>query len=1041
MTRIVSPETLRAYKQEALTRWTGHTIAVCGTGCLAVGADLVCRAFEEEITRRGLQNIVRLKRTGCHGFCEQGPVLVIHPERIFYVRVMPEDVPEILERSVLRGEVVERLVYRDPRSGQPCVHDYDVPFYKAQTRLVLRLNPEVAPLDLDDYIARDGYAAAAKALCEMEPEQVIEEIKLAGLRGRGGAGFPTGRKWEICRQQPSEEKYVICNADEGDPGAFMDRSLLEGIPHAIIEGMIIAGYAIGATHGIVYVRTEYPIAVRHANIAIQQAREAGLLGENILGSGFSFDISLHEGAGAFVCGEETALIASLEGKRGMPSPRPPFPAQRGYRGKPTVINNVETLANVPLIILNGHQWYSTIGTETSKGTKIFALAGKVNNTGLVEVPMGSTLRQIVFDIGGGIRGGKAFKAAQMGGPSGGCVPARYLDLPIDYDTVKAVGAIMGSGGLIVLDENNCMVDIARYFLEFTQRESCGKCVPCRIGTRRMLEILQRITRGEGCLEDLDELERLALTVKTTSLCGLGQTAPNPVLSTLRYFRDEYEEHILLKHCRASVCEALVRAPCQHACPAGVNVPEYVGLIAEGKPDEAVALIRQRNPFVSVCARVCDHPCEARCRRSEVDEPLAIRALKRFAADKTAQKPPAVAVSAVAWATETPAQVAVVGAGPAGLSCAYFLAILGRKAVVYEQLPIPGGMLAVGIPEYRLPKDVLSRDIDYILDHGIELRTNTRIDTLDDLRAQHKAVFVGTGAQVSRPMGIEGEDLDGVVDSLTFLRQRALGQGPRCGRVVAVVGGGNAAIDAARSALRLGAEKVMVLYRRTREEMPAYAEEVEAAIEEGVEMHFLVAPTRLVGSDGKVAGIELVRMELGETDIDGRRRPVPVAGSEFVIPCDTVLPAIGQVPSVEVVTSSAWPEDLLEQLVDGDRVRVDPRTMATPAEGLWAGGDCATGPATVIQAIAAGQRAAVAIDRALGGAGELPDDTGRCLRKPRDEEIQAAQRAEEPMLSVADRIRSFAEVVLCLEEDRACAEARRCLRCDLERLEKESLPLQ
>lgn len=560
MPRILTPQHLEARKQAVVARQPARTIAACGTGCLAVGAKLVCEAFERQIEQLGVQDRVCLKRTGCHGFCEQGPVIVVHPERIFYPRVTVKDVPEIVRRTALDGEPVERLLYRDPVTGQPCVHDYDVPFYKAQTRIVLRYNAELDPLDLDDYIARDGYAAAAKALTEMKPDEVIEEIKLAGLRGRGGAGFPTGLKWEICRSQPGDEKYLICNADEGNPGAYMDRSLLEGSPHAIIEAMIIAAYAIGASQGIIYVRAEYPIAVRHAQIAIQQAREAGLLGENIFGSGFCFDISVHEGAGAYVCGEETALIASLEGQRGIPRPRPPFPTQKGYRGKPTVINNVETLANVPLIILNGHEWYASFGTENSKGTKIFSLAGQVNTPGLVEVPMGTTLRQIIFDIGGGMPRGRALKAAQIGGPSGGCVPASYLDLPVDYESVKAVGAIMGSGGLIVLDDTTCMVDLARNFLEFTKFESCGKCVPCRIGTQRMLEILQRITGGEGQMDDLAELEHLSKVIQTTSLCGLGQTAPNPVLSTLQYFRQEYEEHILRRHCRASVCEGLAQTP-------------------------------------------------------------------------------------------------------------------------------------------------------------------------------------------------------------------------------------------------------------------------------------------------------------------------------------------------------------------------------------------------------------------------------------------------------------------------------------------------
>ncbi|MEE8384743.1 MAG: NADH-ubiquinone oxidoreductase-F iron-sulfur binding region domain-containing protein, partial [Dehalococcoidia bacterium] len=643
---------------------------------------------------------------------------------------------------------------------------------------------------------------------------------------------------------------------------------------------VIAAYAMGASRGFIYVRAEYPIAVEHVAIALEQARERGFLGEDILGSGFDFDIDLRMGAGAFVCGEETALIASLEGDRGMPNPRPPFPTEKGYQDKPTCINNVETFANVPLIVLNGEDWYRGIGTEGSPGTKIFALAGRVNNTGLVEVPMGATLRTMIYEVGGGIPNNRPFKAAQLGGPSGGCLPMQYLDLPIDYDSVKEAGAIMGSGGLIVMDESTCMVNIARYFLEFTQDESCGKCVPCRVGTRHMLDILNRISCGEGKMEDLDELEQLAEHIQSASLCGLGQSAPNPVLTTLRYFRAEYEEHIQRKHCRASVCEALVNAPCSHACPAQVNVPQYVGMIAQGQLNAAVDVIRRRNPFVSVCGRVCDHPCQARCRRGELDDPLAIRALKRYAADNATGLPQTVAPP-----TSGTPEVAIIGAGPGGLSCAYFLALMGRHTVVFEKQTVAGGMLALGIPEYRLPKEALQKDIDFILRHGVELRTDTPVESVEDLKQKgYRAVFLATGAQDGRGMGIDGEDLEGVEDSLEFLRARGLGLQPECGKQVAVIGGGNAAVDAARSAIRLGAEKVRILYRRTREEMPAYDEEIEEALLEGIELHELVAPNRIIGENGKAKGIEMTRMELGKPDDSGRRRPVPIEGSEFIVEC-------------------------------------------------------------------------------------------------------------------------------------------------------------
>ena len=560
MEQIASSGGLHRWKEHILAEMAQMKIcfSVCSTGCAAVGALKTAEALEDEIRKCGLTETVTVKRTGCHGFCEQGPIVVVYPKGLFYVRVKPEDAADIVARTAVGGEIIERLLYKDLVTKQRVIQESDVPFYASQTRLLLAHNSVTDPLALEDYVVHDGYAALAKALETMTPEQVISEIRDSGLRGRGGAGFLAGVKWQFCRDAVDVEKYVVCNADEGDPGAFMDRSLLEGLPYAILEGMAIAAYAIGARKGFIYVRAEYPIAVRHARHAIERALEAGLLGDDILGSGFSFDTEVREGAGAFICGEETALIASLEGKRGVPRCRPPFPAQQGYHDKPTNINNVETLANVPLIILRGKDWYRSIGTESSKGTKIFALAGKVNNTGLVEAPMGATLRQIIFDIGGGIPRNRKFKAVQIGGPSGGCVPTQFLDLPIDYESMKQVGTIMGSGGLIVMDDLTCAVDIARFFLDFVQKESCGKCAPCRVGTRHMLEILNRICDGKGRNGDIERLEELAHTIKEGSLCGLGKTAPNPVLSTLNYFKDEYEAHINAGWCPAGVCKHLVR---------------------------------------------------------------------------------------------------------------------------------------------------------------------------------------------------------------------------------------------------------------------------------------------------------------------------------------------------------------------------------------------------------------------------------------------------------------------------------------------------
>ncbi len=556
-----------------------HLMLCSGTACQASGSKRVKKALEEELKKRGLDKEIVIVETGCNGFCAQGPVMVVQPEGIFYQKLTPEDIPLLVEEHFLKGRPVKRLFYKKPAPAETIPYLKEISFFSEQMLIVLKNRGLIDPENIDEYIARDGYMAAAKALLEMAPEEIIDEIKRSGLRGRGGAGFPTGRKWEFARSAPGDIKYIICNADEGDPGAFMDRSVLEGDPHSVLEGMIIAAKAIGANKGFIYCRAEYPLALKRVDIAISQAREYGLLGEDILESGFDFDIEIYQGAGAFVCGEETALIMSIEGKRGNPRPRPPYPAQKGLWGSPTVINNVETLANVPKIILNGGDWFASIGTEKSKGTKVFALTGDVNNIGLVEVPMGTSLRTIIFDIGGGIPKKRKFKAVQLGGPSGGCIPEKYLDTPVDYESITELGAIMGSGGMIVMDDRTCMVDMARFFLRFIQDESCGKCTPCREGTRRMLEILDRITEGKGEPGDIELLEKLSYMIKDTALCGLGQTGPNPVLSTLRHFREEYEAHIYEKRCPARVCKALIRFEvneeickrcgiCYKKCPAG-----------------------------------------------------------------------------------------------------------------------------------------------------------------------------------------------------------------------------------------------------------------------------------------------------------------------------------------------------------------------------------------------------------------------------------------------------------------------------------------
>ena len=556
-------------------------ILICtGTGCASSNSPAIIERFEECIKEAGLEKEVKVVRTGCFGLCENGPICIVYPEGAFYSHIKVDDVPRILSEHLVKGRIVADLLYKKSVNADGKILALDeIDFYRKQKRVALRNCGVINPEDINEYIAFDGYKALAKVLTEMSRDDVIDVILKSGLRGRGGAGFPTGLKWKFAKAPESDVKYVCCNADEGDPGAFMDRSVLEGDPHSVLEAMAIAGYAIGSQQGYIYVRAEYPIAVKRLRIAIDQAREKGMLGKDIFGTGFNFDIDLRLGSGAFVCGEETALMTSIEGCRGEPRPRPPFPAIKGLFGKPTILNNVETLANVCQIILNGPEWFASMGTEKSKGTKVFALGGKINNTGLVEIPMGTTLREIIYDIGGGIPNGKKFKAAQTGGPSGGCIPAEHLDIPIDYDNLIAIGSMMGSGGMIVMDEDNCMVNIAKFFLEFTVDESCGKCPPCRIGTRRMLEILDRITKGKGEDGDIEKLEKLAKNIKASALCGLGQTAPNPVLSTLRYFRDEYEAHIYEKRCPAGVCKALLNyvidpdkcrgcSLCARNCPAG-----------------------------------------------------------------------------------------------------------------------------------------------------------------------------------------------------------------------------------------------------------------------------------------------------------------------------------------------------------------------------------------------------------------------------------------------------------------------------------------
>jgi len=987
-----------------------------GTCGISAGALEVWKKFCEEITLKKLENNVVVSKAGCAGFCSLEPnVTITDPttnKSVIYKEINPEKVREIVNKHLIDGCVVKEYVI-----------DESEPYLKLQVRRVLR-NQDIDPMNIEDYIARDGYLALIKVLTKMTPEEVISEVEKSGLRGRGGAGFKTGLKWKFARAAKGEEKYVVCNADEGDPGAYMNRAVLEGNPHSVIEGLAIAGYAIGAKQGYIYVRAEYPLAVETLEHAIKQAREYGLLGKNILGTNFDFDVDICLGAGAFVCGEETALIASLMGKRGSPRPRPPFPAEKGLLNKPTVINNVETLSITPAILLYGAEWFREVGSEKSPGTKTFCLVGKIQNSGVVEVPLGTPLGKIVFDIGGGPKNKKKFKAVLIGGPSGGCIPAEHLNTPVEYETIDMLGAIMGSGGLVVLDEDECMVDVARFFLEFTKDESCGKCAPCRAGIPQMLELLDKIRCGKGTMEDLTRLEELAIMIKATSLCGLGQTAPNPVLTTLRYFRNEYESHIIYKKCPAAVCQALFKSPCQHICPVGLNVPGYISLIKEGRLEDAYKLIKQRLPFPSICGRVCHAPCEKKCRRGQIDEPIAIRHLKRFVAD---------------WAMENGLiynptvsekkfeKIAVIGAGPAGLSCAYYLALYGYDVTVFEASNAAGGILMWGIPEYRLPKKIVQKEINELKKIGVKIKLNSRINNIDELFSNgFKAVFIATGAPKSIKLNLPGENLQGVYDALEFLKKINSNEEVVIGRRVAVIGGGNAAIDAARVALRKGAE-THIFYRREKKDMPAIEEEIIAAEREGVKIHCLTAPIEIIGENGKVKALKLIRMRLGEFDNSARKIPHPIEDSEFIFEVDTVIKAVGQAPDTSFL------QNLNLKLTKSGWISIDPQTMMTSRRGVFAGGDAVTGPATVIEAIASGIKAALSIRKFIEG--ELKPEQIEAINipsvPPSEDETVEKPRVEPPHLPIPEAIKSFNETIKNYTFEMAKEEAKRCLRCDLE----------
>lgn len=1059
----------KAYRKSIPASRTNNKpcIVICGgTGGQASGSNDLIRIIKRSILEQNLHDKLSLRITGCLGFCEMDPFIIVEPGYNLYPKLKMEDVPKIIAAAV-NGEVVEELLYREPGSTVKRFSEQEIPFFQGQTRIILGQNQNLDPIRIDDYLKMGGYAALEKVLEKPDGQWIVDEILQSNLRGRGGAGFLTGRKWELARNvnNGTGRKYIICNADEGDPGAYMDRSMLEGNPHAIIEGMIIAALAIKASHGIIYVRTEYPLAIKHATIAIKEAGRLGLLGGNILGQGFDFDIEIFHGAGAFVCGEETALIKSIEGMMGEPRQRPPYPIDKGLFGYPTCINNVETLANVPYIISRGAAAYSKIGTENNCGTKIFSLVGKIKNTGLVEVPLGTTISKVVYEIGGGPVGAAKIKAIQTGGPSGGCIPSSMFDLHIDYDSLAKVGSIMGSGGMIVMDQNTCMVDVAKYFMNFLKDESCGKCFTCRKGTQRMYEILEDITLGKGTPEHLVLLEELAQTVKDTTMCGLGQTASNPVLSTLKYFRDEYERHINDKRCDAFTCKQLTGAPCQAVCPVDTEPWRYVAMIEKGDYEEAYRVIRSANPFPAVSSRVCDRKCESRCSLgTSGGEAVSIRALKRFVTDRVQPS-----VYKPALARKKKQKVAVVGAGPAGITAAHCLSLQGYGVTIFEAENQPGGMLSCSLPAYRLPRDIVEKEIKSLLNKNITIEYGRALGkdmSLQDLfDEQYGAVFLAIGAHESMRLDLDNEDVRGIFPSIQFLKAFNMRDEELARGHVGIIGGGNSAVDAARVALRQkDVTGVSLFYRRTREEMPAYEEEIEAALEEGVrietlispvkilvrqeeieaairegvELETLVSPIKIHSRKGRLVDIECIRNRLGDVDATGRHRPVPIPGSEFKVKLDTLIVAVGEKPKSEFLASMGL------ELDGGGRIKADRKTLETSLRGVFAGGDLVTGPNTVIDAIAAGKKAAQSIDRYLRNEPLLEPAAPKLptvFVEPAEiaeTETKAATRAVNPSLTPPERVKNFREVEMVLPENSARLECRRCLRCDLEFTREKSV---
>jgi NADH-quinone oxidoreductase subunit F len=1015
-------------------------MGTCGRGN---GAEELYHSFHDAIGRSGQE--VLLAGVGCFGACHQEPLVTVRAPGaplLMMRRVRSQDAVRILE-SIASHAMPPELIYckieewdhitAQIRYGQgyPEIPAWSaVPFFQGQKKIVLRNCGLINPEDIEEYIGAGGYQALYKVLIDSRPETVIEQIKAARLRGRGGAGFLTGNKWDFLAKAKSDVKFIICNADEGDPGAYMNRNEIEGDPHSLLEGMIIGAYATGGTHGIVYVRAEYPLAVQRLERAIEQAREFGLLGANILNRGFNFDIQLVQGAGAFVCGEETALIASLEDAPGRPRPRPPYPAERGLWGKPTNINNVETWCNIAPIVTRGAGWFAETGSVKSPGTKVFSLVGKVQNTGLVEAPLGTKLKTFIYDIGEGATNGRKVKAVQTGGPSGGCIPAEMFDTPVDYESLAQIGSIMGSGGMVVMDEDNCMVDVARYFIEFTHSESCGKCVSCRVGLEKALRILNTITDGSGTEQQLALLDELGRMIRETSLCGLGQSAPNPVLTTIRHFREEYDDHILAHRCRAGVCQELAVSPCENSCPLRMNIPRFLELLQEGRLEDAFESVILDNPLPASTGRVCQHPCDNRCRRQSFDEVVSIREVHRFIADAVyegAYFEPMVQRILARRMPATGRHVAVAGSGPTGLTAAFYLALLGHEVTIFEDHPEAGGMLRYAIPEYRLPKSALRRELELIERLGVKMVFHTHVGTdltLNELASRFDAVFLSIGTWKESWLYLPGTELKGVLPALPFLEAAASQQTSLNAHRVAVIGGGNAAIDSARTLRRMGSA-VTIFYRRERKDMPAIDEEILAAEEEGVQFIFFAAPHRLIGgSSGAVKALEIVKTRPGEYDSSGRRRPIPTDEVQR-FECDAVILAVGETFDLDFCRASGL------ELKEEGIIKVDRFTLETSRSFFYAGGDVITGASNVSNAMAGGKQAARSIDERLMNESRWEQIFPSFeYSRTAPGEPSLSHRHRPPSLSPSTRVRSQEEVVTAFSRAEALEECRRCLRCDL-----------